>query len=166
MADGRLDQLHRVAVQRIGLAVELDEPDVAGQHKIAGDSVLQLGSQRASFFCKPAHAIRPLQVGVASVSQQMLQLSILHLVERATLRGLDKIGHFPAFTEEAVREAVDADSINHLEWTLDPVVAELHRIVDSNERFVDVGHQFGRIAERVRQDPPGIPPVPVVGIEQ
>ena len=61
----------------------------------------------------------------------------------------DTLTRTQALILEAVDEPVDSDDVNHFERPANPVVAQLHRIVDRDKRLVEIGHQGCRIAKRV-----------------
>ncbi len=166
MADGFLDQLHRVAVQGVRLAVELDEAKLVWQYIVGSNGIAEYGRQGPAFLGEPGDAGRASQGRIGPVGEQVLQFAVGDSIKRLSGGRFQEGRHSAALALQALDETIRADGVDHLERTLDPVIAQLHRVIDGDQRFVDVRHEFRRVAKRIREDLPGVLSVLIVGIEQ
>ena len=62
--DGCCEDLHRVAVERVRLAVELDQADVVTQYEVAGSIVADRRGERSSGFGEADDARTTIERGV------------------------------------------------------------------------------------------------------
>ena len=107
-------QAHRVAIQRICLAMKLHQANVAGQTEVAGRGVFEDRRQFATLFTESDDTLCTLQFFVVSIRAEVVQGAILHFVESPADDCLKKIGDGAFFVSNPLNKSVRAGGVDRL----------------------------------------------------
>ena len=95
---------------------------------------------------------------IFSVNAEILALAVFDFIEGALTDFFEQLGHRYAFGFQFFREPSRAECIHHLEWSGFPVVAELHPVIDFNDRVGDFRNQKRGVGQCLAQHFPGVFP--------
>jgi len=160
-----VEDLHRVRIERIGLAVKFHQRDTV-EVVPAGDRASVTWLQRLAFFAEADDALRALYRLPFTTLPARLQGAVCDAIETRPPGFGEKSGYWQLFSLEAFDESIDADLIEHFEGSLDPVVSKFHGVIDADRIVSDLGDQRGGVAQGARQYAPGKAAVEAVIREQ
>ena len=125
---------HALACERIGFGMKLHQAQITGQAPKAGCAIAGNGRQSAARQAKAFCAFGQLhgfELGCGLIKIAHHQSGILHLIERAVVRGcLQRLGYRATGVLGQFDDDFSAQSINHFKWTANPVKSHLHRVIN------------------------------------
>ena len=151
-----LDELHHLLVERVHLRGEFQAGDTVAHVPQRGGAVgnERLGTDLDVF--QQQHAVGARDVGIVAGRREILPPSCLDAIEGKLARRLQQRRHRPAFGPEPLGQRPRPEAVDHLERTIFPIVAELHRIIDGDNGIRRLADQRCRVGKDQPQHRPRI----------